>query len=149
MPRRSELAEDKGGCCETADQLLHSQTSALDKFACVLLASLSRCLGAVSEEPQSLALLLCDPPSRPWCCPRDSWVARDIIIPYSLTYASYDRGQATLQTSQIASRSSHVDGCARVLTVTQHTALFSCCHFCSADVSSVCTHNHPPALLFE
>ena len=60
MPRRSELAEDKGGCCETADQLLHSQTSALDKFACVLLVIDSRCLGAVSEEPQSLALLLCE-----------------------------------------------------------------------------------------
>ena len=28
----------------------------------------------------------CDLPSRPWCCPRDSWVARDIILPYSLTY---------------------------------------------------------------
>ena len=60
MPRRSELAEDKGGCCETADQLLHSQTSALDKFACVLLVIDSRCLGAVSEVPQTLALLLCE-----------------------------------------------------------------------------------------
>ena len=31
-------------------------------------------------------LFSCDPPSRPWCCPRDLWVARDIILPYSLTY---------------------------------------------------------------
>ena len=46
-----------------------------------------------NKKSKCLALLLCDPPSRPQCCPRDSWVARDIIIPYSLTYASYDRGQ--------------------------------------------------------